>query len=337
MIHGERGVAMNEQKQEGALAEGARRANGAKAPGHRSERGRFSCQRKREAVLRLLRGESLETLCRELGTTAARLSAWREAFLRGGEAALKARPADERDEENARLKAKVGELTMEGEDPAGEDRPPGGRPPFSRQEVEAMSQARFTSTGRAYGLKRVCALWGLARSTVYAQRRREAVPVHERPTPNKRGPVGPCTDAELLGHIRQVLEDSPFHGEGYRKVWARLRFAGIRTSKERMRRLMREAGLQAPHRVGKPRGPKAHNGTIRTERPDRMWGTDMTTTVTTEEGMASVFVAVDHCSVDCVGIHAAKSGNRFEALEPIRQGVAERFAGLEADVADLGA
>ena len=55
------------------------------------------------------------TLCRELGTTAARLSAWREAFLRGGEAALKARPADERAEENARLKAKVGELTMEGE------------------------------------------------------------------------------------------------------------------------------------------------------------------------------------------------------------------------------
>ena len=103
---------MNEQKQEGALAEGARRANGAKAPGHRSERGRFSCQRKREAVLRLLRGESLEPLCRELGTTAAR-PAWREAFLRGGEAALKARPAD--DEENARLKAKVGELTMEGE------------------------------------------------------------------------------------------------------------------------------------------------------------------------------------------------------------------------------
>lgn len=196
-----------------------------------------------------------------------------------------------------------------------------------------MSQARSPSTGRAYGLKRVCALWGLARSTVYAQRRREAVPVHERPTPNKRGPVGARADAELLGHIRRVLEDSPFHGEGYRKVWARLRFAGIRTSKERVRRLMREAGLQAPHRVGKPRGPKAHDGTIRTERPDRMWGTDMTTTVTTEEGMASVFVAVDHCSVDCVGLHAAKSGNRFEALEPIRQGVTERFAGLEADVA----
>ena len=136
------------------------------------------------------------------------------------------------------------------------------------------------------------------------------------------------------GHIRQVLEDSPFHGEGYRKVWARLRFAGIRTSKERVRRLMREAGLQAPHRVGKPRGPKAHNGTIRTERPDRMWGTDMTTTVTTEEG-------------DGLGVRGGGSllgGLRGDPCGQERQplrgpgadpaGVAERFAGLEADVAE---
>ena len=95
----------------------------------------------------------------------------------------------------------------------------------------------------------------------------------------------------------------------------------IRTSKERVRRLMREAGLQAPHRVGKPRGPKAHNAhPHRAARPNV--GPDMTTTVTTEEGMASAFVAVDHCSVDCVGIHAARAV-RFEALEPIRQGVAE--------------
>ncbi len=106
---------MNEQKQEGALAEGARRASGAKATGHRTERGRFSSKRKREAVLRLLRGESLETLSRELGATAATLSRWREQFLRAGQQGLKARLADERDEENARLKAKVGELTMAGE------------------------------------------------------------------------------------------------------------------------------------------------------------------------------------------------------------------------------
>ena len=141
-----------------------------------------------------------------------------------------------------------------------------------------MSQARFTSTGRAYGLKRVCALWGLARSTVYAQRRREAVPVHERPTPNKRGPVGPCTDAELLGHIRQVLEDSPFHGEGYRKVWARLRFAGIPHQQGAGASPDAGGGASGPPPGGQTPRSQGPHGTIRTERPDRMWGTDMTTT-----------------------------------------------------------
>ncbi len=62
---------MNEYKQEGTLAEGARRASEAKATGDGVERGRFSSLRKREAVLRLLQGESLERLSRELGTTAA--------------------------------------------------------------------------------------------------------------------------------------------------------------------------------------------------------------------------------------------------------------------------
>ena len=46
-------------------------------------------------------------------------------------------------------------------------------------------------------------------------------------------------------HVRRVLEASPFHGEGYRKVWAKLRVEGRRTSKERVRRLMREHDLQA--------------------------------------------------------------------------------------------
>ena len=75
------------------------------------ERGRFSAPRKAATVLRLLRGESLELLSRELGVTAATLAGWRDDFLAGGQAALKSRPADDRDEEIARLRAKVGELT----------------------------------------------------------------------------------------------------------------------------------------------------------------------------------------------------------------------------------
>ena len=75
----------------------------------------MSAKRKQSAVLRLLRGEDLELLSRELGVMAAELSAWREDFLAAGEAALKTRPADGRDVEIGRLKAKVGELTMANE------------------------------------------------------------------------------------------------------------------------------------------------------------------------------------------------------------------------------
>jgi len=64
-----------------------------------------------------------------------------------------------------------------------------------------------------------------------------------------------------------------------------------------------------------------------------MWGTDMTVAQTTDEGAATVMVAVDHCGFECVGLHAARSANRFEALEPIRQGVRERLGGFGPQIA----
>ena len=79
------------------------------------ERGRFSSRRKTAAVLRLLRGEELDVLSRELGVTAATLAQWRERFLLAGQAALKSRPADGRDEAVRRLQAKIGEVVMENE------------------------------------------------------------------------------------------------------------------------------------------------------------------------------------------------------------------------------
>lgn len=75
----------------------------------------MSARRKQSAVLRLLRGEDLELVSRDLAVTAAELCAWRDAFLAGGEASLKTRPADGRDLEIGRLKAKVGDLTMTAE------------------------------------------------------------------------------------------------------------------------------------------------------------------------------------------------------------------------------
>lgn len=78
-------------------------------------RRRMSARRKQAAVLRLLRGEDLELVARELGVTAAEPSGWRDQFLAAGEASLKSRPAEARDAEIGRLQAKVGELTMTAE------------------------------------------------------------------------------------------------------------------------------------------------------------------------------------------------------------------------------
>ncbi len=96
---------------------------------------------------------------------------------------------------------------------------------------------------------------------------------------------------------------------------------------------MRENGLSAAARTGRPTGPRTHDGTIIPERINAMWGTDMTAAFTTEHGQVAVFVAIDHCSAECVGLHAARRGTRFEALEPVRQGVVERFGGVEKDAA----
>ncbi len=194
-----------------------------------------------------------------------------------------------------------------------------------------MSRALSTSMNRRYGTARVCRVWKKPRSSVYARRERTK---SSSPVPVKRpGPVGKHSDAELLQSIRKVIDASPFHGEGHRKIWARLRHEGTRTSKTRVLRIMRENSLLSPQR-GQAREPKEHNGTIVTERPNEMWGTDMTRTITTDEGSAAVFIAVDHCTAGCVGIHAAKEGNRFEALEPIRQGVKENFGEIGRDAAN---
>src|SRR3712207_2007661 len=80
-----------------------------------TERGRWSSRRKTEVVLRILRGEALDALSRELDVTAGTLAHWRDQFLAGGQTAVRSRPADARDDELARLRAKIGELTMENE------------------------------------------------------------------------------------------------------------------------------------------------------------------------------------------------------------------------------
>ena len=78
---------------------------------------RWSAGKKTEAVLRLLRGESLEELSRELKVEAHRLAAWRDDFLEGGKEGLKGQRPDRSPDDRALRQAerKIGQLTMENE------------------------------------------------------------------------------------------------------------------------------------------------------------------------------------------------------------------------------
>jgi putative transposase len=191
-----------------------------------------------------------------------------------------------------------------------------------------MSRTVSPSSQTSYGVARVLAIWNLARSSFYAARHRQQHP----PEPQKRGPKV-LSDEELLSEIRQLLEAPIFSGEGYRKIWARLRHKGVRTCKDRVLRLLRQHQLLSPSRQPAPAHSNPHDGTIVTEAPNQMWGTDATATSTDEDGAVTIFAAIDHCTAECVGIHVVKKATRFEALDPIRQGVKEHFGTFSASCA----
>ena len=81
-----------------------------------------------------------------------------------------------------------------------------------------MSAATSPGTGLAYGLRRVCAAWGMARSSFYAMTSGQHA---KQPPTKRRGPKPAISDQALLVAIEADLEASPWEGEGYRKVWAR--------------------------------------------------------------------------------------------------------------------
>jgi len=111
-----------------------------------------------------------------------------------------------------------------------------------------MSQTVSEGSAKPYGVERVCDVWEQARSTFY-DRQERVQKLAQGIKPGKRGPKPYLSDAELLDLIRRDLAASPFRGEGHRKVWGRLHFGqGLRVSRKRVLRLMRENQLLSPYR-----------------------------------------------------------------------------------------
>ena len=194
-----------------------------------------------------------------------------------------------------------------------------------------MSATTSAATGRCFGIQRVCQVWERSRSALYARRAR----AHHRlgAGPARRGPPPRQSDAQLLAAIRTDLARSPFHGEGHRKVHARLRILdGIRVARTRVLRVMRAHGLLSPHR-GRQGAAKTHDERVITQAPNVMWGTDGVRVFTLDDGWGWIFAAVEHWNAECVGWHVCKVGSRFAALDPIAHGLERLYGSLDADVA----
>ena len=174
----------------------------------------------------------------------------------------------------------------------------------------------------------VCRVAGVSRSAACEARRRRGT---SEPPRRRPGPVGAMSDGELLAEIGDVLATSPFVGEGHRKVWARLRRRGVGTSRKRVLRLTREAGLLAPTARVRKRAQRLHDGTITVTIPDTLWATDATEGFS-DEGRCAVFVMIDHASGEAWA-DAGLRMDRFAAADLLREVTSERFGSVEAAVA----
>jgi putative transposase len=192
-----------------------------------------------------------------------------------------------------------------------------------------MSATISPTTGKLYGIERVCQAWEASRSAFYERKARHANPA----VAHKRGPKTSLSDDELLALIRADLATSHFIGEGHRKVWARLRFVkGIKVGRKRVLRIMREHHLLSPHRVVQGQ-PIEHTGKIITATPNVLWGTDGTKIFTLDDGWCWLFTTVEHWNAECLGWHLTKIGDRFAALQPLSMALTTRFGSVKADIA----
>ena len=196
-----------------------------------------------------------------------------------------------------------------------------------------MSATTSATTGRHYGLQRVCRAWERrARRSTRGARRRSAGGRATGPSAPRR--PSPC--ARTSSCSRRFAPTWPGRRSRARAigVHARLRIVdGIWVARTRVLRVMRAHGVLSPHR-GRQGDPNRHAcGTIITAAPRVMWGTDGVRVFTMADGWGWTFAAVDHWNAECVGWHVCKVGSRFAALEPIAQGLERLYGSVEADVA----
>ncbi len=173
---------------------------------------------------------------------------------------------------------------------------------------------------------------GVAKSSYYdyLRQKNQQARGHQRQRP---GPKVQLDDPALLPAILSIITGSPFVTEGVKKVHARLRRKGIKASRKRINLIMRQNGLLSPqrHQQGEE---KKHEGTIIPDSINQLWGTDGTLFGAINGDLLWLFAVIDHYSDEVLGWHIVEvgRGDRFAALEPIKQAVRRICGGVGKDI-----
>jgi putative transposase len=197
-----------------------------------------------------------------------------------------------------------------------------------------MSQARnlqgqiSPATGKPYSIDLILDVMEIPRSTYYDRvSSRPASPLQVQ----KRGPKTSHSDLEVVQAIREILAEPMFSGEGHRKVTARLGLKEMYIGKNRVLRLMRIHGLLAPVRKYRIAQKRIHDGRIITDRPNEMWGGDITEVMTEEDGKVYIFDMIDHCTAEVIGAYVTTNGNRFSAINCLHEAMKGQLDEVKKD------
>ena len=193
-----------------------------------------------------------------------------------------------------------------------------------------MKVQKSETMKEVFPMNRILAVAGLSSAAYYRKK-----PAGKEKV--RRGPKPKISDEDLLVEIRAEILNSVFTDEGYKKIWKRMRKRGIKASGRRVNQLMRDNNLLSVTRPKPDIKVNEHTGTITTEMPNRMWGTDGKKFYTMQEGWCWFFGVIDHFNDEIMAWYSAKKGDRFAAMEPLKMAVQKTFGNLDRDVCiDIG-
>jgi len=196
--------------------------------------------------------------------------------------------------------------------------------------VKAMIGKTSPMTGKKYSTRMVLLVGEVPSSVWYTDRLKKG-------KKRKPGPNPTVNDVELLKEIKDEIKNSKFHSEGYKKIHKRLNRRGVYCGANRVYKMLVINNLLAPQRPKHNGSSRVHDGKIITQNLNKMWGTDGKYFYTEDDGQCWLFSVIDHCSLEILGWHVVKIGNRFAALEPVKQAVKKEYGCLDASVCrDVG-